>query len=68
MEILTELRHVSMLLAEASSETGNLYDRVSGSRNFGNTKSMRVIFFLKYLKFKLDFKNASKMHILFQKI
>ena len=52
-----------MLLLEGSSETGlfrHLSDYVFGVRNFENTKSMRVIFFFKYLKFQLDFKNAAR--------
>ena len=53
----------TMLLFEGSSETflfKNLYEYVFEVRIFENTKSMRVIFFLKYLKFKLDFKKGRK--------
>ena len=53
----------TMLLLEGSSETRlfrHLYDHVFWSRNFGNTKYTSVIFFLKYLKFNLDFENALK--------
>ena len=53
----------TMLLVDGSSETGlfrHLSDHVFGGLNFGNTKSMRVIFFPKYLKFILDFKNEAK--------
>ena len=52
-----------MLLVDGSSDTGlfrHLSDHVFGGLNFGNTKSMRVIFFPKYLKFILDFKNEAK--------
>ena len=52
-----------MLLVKGFSKTGlfrNLYDYLFRDRNFGNTKSMRVIFFSKYLKLHLDFKNAAK--------
>ena len=53
----------TMLLVDGSSDTGlfrHLSDHVFGGLNFGNTKSMRVIFFPKYLKFILDFKNEAK--------
>ena len=53
----------TMLLVEGCSETGlfrHLSDYVFGVRNFENTKSMKVIFFFKYLKFQLDFKNAAR--------
>ena len=53
----------AMLLVEGSSETGlfrHLSNHVFGVNNFQNTKAMRVIFFSKCLKFKLDFKNAAK--------
>ena len=50
-----------MLLIKASSETGlfrHLSEYVFGVRNFENAKSMMVIFFSQYLKFKLYFKKA----------
>ena len=53
----------TILLVEESAETGllrHLDDYSFGVPNIGNTKSMRVIFFSKYLKIKLDFKNAAK--------
>ena len=53
----------TMLLVERSSETGvfrHLSDHVFGVRNFGNTKSLRVIFFSKYFKFNLDSENAPR--------
>ena len=52
-----------MLVVEGSPDTGlfrHLSDYVFGVRNFENTKSMKVIFFFKYLKFQLDFKNAAR--------
>ena len=51
-----------MLLVEGSYEMGlfrHLSNHVLGVRNFGNTKSMRVIFFFKRSKFQLHFKNAA---------
>ena len=53
----------TMLLVVGLSKTGlfrHLSDYVFGGRNFGNTKSMTVIFFSKYLKFIVYFKNAAK--------
>ena len=53
-----------MLLVEVCSEMGlfrHLSNHVSGVDNFQNTKAMRVIFFSKCLKSKLDFKNAAKI-------
>ena len=53
----------AMLLVEVCSEMGlfrHLSNHVSRVDNFQNTKAMRVIFFSKCLKFKLDFKNAAK--------
>ena len=53
----------TMLLVAGYSEIGyfrHLSDYVFGVRNFENTKSMRVIFFFKYLKFQLYFKNAER--------
>ena len=53
----------TMLLVAGYSEIGyfrHLSDYVFGVRNFENTKSMKVIFFFKYLKFQLDFKNAAR--------
>ena len=53
----------TILLYEASSAAGlfrHLSGYVFGVRNFENTKCMTVIFFSKYLKFKLHFKNAAK--------
>ena len=38
----------------------HLSDYVFGGRNLANTKSMKVIFFSKYLKFTLYFKNEGK--------
>ena len=52
-----------MLVVEGSSETElfkHLSHHVFGVRNFGNTKSMRIIFFSKYLKYIVDFKNLAK--------
>ena len=57
------LETITMLLVKRSSETGlfiDLCDYVFGVPNFGNRKSMRVIFFSKYLKFNGDFKNAAR--------
>ena len=58
----------TMLLLEGMSEMGlfrYLSDHVSGVRNFGKSKSMRVIFFSKYLKFipafRIPGKNSEKM-------
>ena len=53
----------TMLLVEGMSETGlfrHLSDHVSGVRNFGKSKSMRVIFFSKYLKFIAAFRFPAK--------
>ena len=53
----------ALMLVEGSSEMWlfrHLSDYALGVRNFGNTKSMRAIFVSKYLKFNVDFKNASK--------
>ena len=53
----------TMLLVEGSSETWrfrHLSDYVFRDRRFRNRKSMRVIFFSKYSKFNLDFKNSAK--------
>ena len=53
----------TMLLAAGFSEIGyfrNLSDYVFGIRNFGNTKSMRVIFVSKCSKFNRDLKNFKK--------
>ena len=52
-----------MLFVQGSSE--NILFRhwsghAFGVRNFGNTKSMRVIFSLESLKFFIDFKNSAK--------
>ena len=63
MEISTVVQHDYHVLVERSSETRLfrlLSDFAFGGRNFGNTKSMRVIFFTKYLKFKLGVKNAPR--------
>ena len=52
-----------MILVEGSSETGlfrHLSNHVFGVRNFGNTKSMRVIFVSKCSKFNTDLKNFKK--------
>ena len=51
----------TILLIKAFSETGlfrHLSGYVFGVRNFENAKSMMVIFFSQYLKFKLYFKKA----------
>ena len=51
----------TILLGEASSQMGlfrHLSDYALRVRNLENTKSMRVILFPNYLKFKLYFKNA----------
>ena len=53
----------TMLLVDGSSETGpfrHLSNRVFGVRNFNDTKSMKVIFFLLMFKFNVDFGNAEK--------
>ena len=53
----------TMFLVKVSSQTGLLrdfYNHVFGVRNFENTKSLRVIFCSKYLKFMIVFKNAAK--------
>ena len=53
----------AILLLERSSETGrfrHLSDNGFGVRNFQSTNAMRVIFFWKYLKFNLVFKNAAR--------
>ena len=52
-----------MLVVEGSPEKGlfrHLSDYVFGVSNFETTKSMRVVFLLKYLKLQLDLKNAAK--------
>ena len=52
-----------MLLLEGSSQTGlfrHLYDYVFGVRNFENTKSMRVVFFIKISKFWAIFQKCSE--------
>ena len=52
-----------MLLIDWSSEAGlfrHLSNHVFGVRNFGNTKSMRVIFVSKCSKFNRDLKNFKK--------
>ena len=52
-----------MLLVEGLGETGvfrDLSDHAFGVRNFGNTKTIRLTFFSKYLKFNLNFKNAAE--------
>ena len=52
-----------MLLVDGSSETGllrHISDDVFGGRNFGNTKSMRAIFFMKYLNFFSRFQKCRK--------
>ena len=52
----------TMLLFEVSPPTKlfrHFYHCVFGVRSFGNTKSMRVIFFSKYSKFSPDFKNEN---------
>ena len=54
---------ITMFLVKVSSQAGlfrHLYDPVFGVRNFENTKCLSVIFFSKYLKFVIDFKNAAK--------
>ena len=50
MSIREPLHTFARLLVEGSSETGlfsDISDHVFGVRNFGKTKSMRVIFFFK---------------------
>ena len=52
-----------ILLDEASSETRffrHLCNNAFRVRNFGNTKSMKVIFFSKCWKFNVNLKNAAK--------
>ena len=54
----------TMLLVERSSETGlfrHLSDHVLGVRNLKSTSALSVIFFKKYAKFILDFKNAESI-------
>ena len=53
----------TILVVEESSQTGlfkHLSDYVFGVHKFRKTKSIRVIFFSRCLKFDLDFKNAAK--------
>ena len=53
----------TMLVVEGSSETGRfkyLSEHVFGVRNFGNTKSMRMIFFFKILKIYCKYQKCSK--------
>ena len=53
-----------MLLVKGSHETGlfrHLSNHIFGVRSFGNTKTMRVIFFSKRLKFQIDLKNGPKI-------
>ena len=55
----------TILLVKASSEERlfrHLSNHVFGVLNFGTAKAVRVIFFLKCLKFNVDFKNAAKCH------
>ena len=57
------LRTFTMLLVEGSSETRlfrRLSDHVFGVRKFGNTKSMRVIFFFKKFKIYCGFQKCTK--------
>ena len=57
------LRPFTLLLVEGDPETGLLRHLSNNDfevRNFGNKKSMRVIFFPKCSKFHLDFKNPAK--------
>ena len=52
-----------MFLVEGSSETGllrHLSDHIFGVRNFGKSKSMKVIFFIKMLKINPRFQKCSK--------
>ena len=52
----------TMLLVEGSSQTGllrHLSDNFFAVRNFGNTKSIRVIFFLKLFKISYRFRKWS---------
>ena len=54
----------TMLLVKGSFQKGlfrHLYDDVFGVLNFGNTKSMTVFFFWKYLKFLIDSKNGHRI-------
>ena len=63
MPISTVVRHVYMLLVDGSSETGlfrHFSDHAFGGRNFGRTKSMRVIIFFKLLKNYSTFQKYSK--------
>ena len=55
-----------MLRVERSSEMElftRLSNQVFGVRNFENTKVMRVFFFSKRSKFKLDFKKAATIRV-----
>ena len=63
MKISKRLGTFTILLVEASSETGlfrNLSHYVFGVLNLDNKKCIRDIFFSKFLNFNLDFKNAAK--------
>ena len=54
----------TMLLVQGSSATGlfrHLSDYDFRVRSFGNSKSMKVIFFSEYLKFNRDFENPAKI-------
>ena len=53
----------TILLVQMSSQIGlsrHLYDYDFGVANFGNTKSMRVIFFLKIFQVSARFQKSSK--------
>ena len=55
--------YVYHVVVEGSSEMEvfrHLSGHIFGGRSFGNTRSMWVIFFSKYLKFNIHFKNAAK--------
>ena len=58
--VLRQLYHVACRRVLWDVIFRHLSDHRFGVRNFGNTKSMRVMFFSKYLKFIVDFKNATK--------
>ena len=53
----------TMLVVQGSSETElfrHLSNHAFGVRNFGDTKALRVTFFSKRSKLRLDFKNSAK--------
>ena len=59
-KLLGHVYHVGCWRVPRKGTFRHLSDYVFGVRNFETTKSMRVVFFLKYLKLQLDLKNAAK--------